>query len=88
MDYKFLNKVLGQIVNETTIDYDEGVIKSHFLLFLSFPPSFFLFFSSPLFPFSFSDHCEDVYGLNKEETEYVWEEYKYIIKDKIMNNGL
>ena len=38
------------------------------------------------FLFLFSDHCKNVYGLNKEETEYVWEEYKHIIIDKI-NNG-
>ena len=30
-------------------------------------------------------HCRDVYGLNDDEIEYVWKEYKQIIKDKIRN---
>ena len=50
-------------------------------------------FPFPLFPtlvtlFSpFSKHCKEVYGLNKGEIEYVWDEYKKIIKEKL-NNGL
>jgi len=88
MDNKYLDKVLDQLVRETEIDYDRGVIKSHFFLIHSyFRSSFFhLILSSPLHPFSFSNHCRDVYGLNEEETEYVWKEYKDIIIDKI-NNG-
>ena len=39
-----------------------------------------------LLPFPFFDHCESVYGLNEEETRYVWNEYVQTIKDKI-NNG-
>ena len=35
---------------------------------------------------TFYRHCEEIYGLNYDETEYVWEEYKEIIRDKI-NNG-
>jgi hypothetical protein len=74
MDYKFLDKVVDQIVRETIIDYGEEIIVSPFHPFtLSHPP--------------FSDHCRDVYGLNNKETEYVWKEYKQAIKDKV-NNGL
>ena len=74
MDYKFLNKVVGQIVSETIIDYGEEIIVSPFHPFtLSHPP--------------FSDHCRDVYGLKEQEIKYVWKEYKQAIKDK-MNNGL
>jgi len=77
MDYKFLNKVVNQIVSETIIDYDRKVIEtSPFSPFRSF---LFLFFPS----FYFSDHCKEVYGLNGDEIEYVWNEYKQIIKDKI-----
>lgn len=82
MDYKFLNKVVSQILSETTIDYE----KERFL-----PPSFSS--SSPLtlfsfFPYpSFIIHCREVYGLNEDEVSYVWKEYRDIIKDKI-NNGL
>ena len=95
MDKKFLNKVLDQIVSETTIDMDGEKGRMYTpLLFPSFLTSLTVFdlfsslYSSSKYVFTFfSDHCEDVYGLNKKETEYVWEEYKEIIKDKIMNNG-
>ena len=82
MDYKFLDKVLDQLVRETTIDMDEGRIYPPFLFSLLPHRSFF-----PSPPFSFTIHCRDVYGLNEQEIKYVWKEYKDIIKDKIENNG-
>ena len=94
MDYKYLNKVIDQIVRETEIDYDRGVIESPFFYSLysslplfpssSLPSSSFLSFSFSLL--SLSDHCKDVYGLNDDEIEYVWKEYRETIIDKI-NNG-
>ena len=89
MDKKFLDKVLDQIVNETTIDYDKERVNVPFLPSL---PPFSLPLSSSLFIFSptsfrFFEHCESVYGLNEEETRYVWNEYVQTIKDKIENNG-
>jgi hypothetical protein len=85
MDYKFLDKVLDQIIYETEIDYDRKVIGNPFPFPLVFYPHFSL--SSRLIPHYFSHHCKNIYGLNKQEIEYVWEEYRNIIKDKI-NNGL
>ena len=85
MDYKFLNKVIDQLVSETRIDYDMEEIQ--------FPFSFSLFFTLFHFPSRlllfrlFTKHCRDVYGLNYDEIEYVWKEYREIIKDKIKNNG-
>ncbi len=87
MDYKFLDKVLDQIVRETTIDMDEGRIyppTSLHSLTSSLTLDFSVFISPP---FSFTIHCRDVYGLNEQEIKYVWKEYKDIIKDKIENNG-
>jgi hypothetical protein len=97
MDKKFLDKVVDQIVSETRIDHEWGEIQIPFSdLSLDIPHSLLLhhldfhdfyvhlFFDDFLFPFS--DHCNNVYGLNIEEIEYVWEEYKHIIIDKI-NNG-
>mgnify|MGYP003974049627 CR=1 FL=1 len=83
MDKKFLHKVIDQIVSETRIDYNE-LSPTLYTPFL--PSSLYL---SPSFPFlppssaSFSNHCRDVYGLNNDEVDYVWDEYKKIIYDKI-----
>jgi len=91
MDYKFLDKVLDQLVSETIIDPTgvEGRMYTPFSFpsFLTSLTVFNLFISlysssNYLFEF-FTTHCEEVYGLNKEETEYVWDEYKEIIKNKI-----
>ena len=97
MDKRFLDKVVSQILSETRIGdnpMDDSVWRKIFVpfsyatIFLSsflpgphstspFPPLYILF----------TQHCEEIYGLNKDETEYVWNEYKDIISDKI-NNGL
>ena len=92
MDYKFLHKVLDQIVRETRVDYSMEEIQFPFST-SSFSPlvlsssSIFSFFSLSPLPFLFTKHCEDVYGLNEEETEYVWNNYVQIIEDKLKNNG-
>jgi len=82
MNNKFLDKVIEQIISETRI-MDDKVYTPFFLLPLfsfslfrsfPFPPFFFLFFC--LLLSSFYIHCKEVYSLNKEETDYVWEKYK------------
>jgi hypothetical protein len=82
MNKKFLDKVIDQIVYETEIDYDRKVIGTPFSSILLPLHSFIPFLSS-----SFLKQCRDVYGLNEQEIEYVWEEYREIIKDIIKNNG-
>jgi hypothetical protein len=82
MDYKFLDKVLDQMVSETRIDYDKEEIQ---FPFFPLPSLFHLFLL--LLPF-FSEHCKDIYGLNDDEIDYVWKEYRNIIIYKIKNNGL
>ena len=91
MDYKFLHKVLDQIISETRVDYDRKVIETPLPLPLPLPINFSPFTLPPsshflLLPL-FTKHCVEVYGLNDDEVEYVWEEYKQIIIDKIINNG-
>jgi hypothetical protein len=81
MDKKFLDKVLDQIVSETKI-IDNRVYTPFYPSSLSFSPV-----TSSFYFFSFSNHCKDVYGLNEEEIDYVWEEYKHVIKYK-KDNGL
>ena len=85
MDKRFLNKVLDQIVRETRIDHEWGEIQIPFSdLSIDIPHSLLLHhLDFHPFLFLFSDHCKNVYGLNKEETEYVWEEYINSIIDKL-----
>jgi hypothetical protein len=84
---KYLDKVVGLIVRDTRIDYDQDRIYFPFLPFpyksLSSPP---LTFSFPLPSIYFSDYCKDNYGLTEDEIKYVWDQYKTIIKEKIRNN--
>jgi len=81
MDKKFLHRVLDQIVSETTIDYDERTI---FLPFSFSPFSYSCYSLQLLLLFSpFSKHCKNIYGLNEDEINYVWDKYREIIKDKI-----
>ena len=90
MDKKFLNKVLDQLVSETRIDYRMGKVQFPFIRQQASYPSYSLsLLRSPNFTFSSTfilaliKQCIEVYGLNMEEVEYVCDEYKKIIKDKI-----
>ena len=86
MENNYLDKVLGQIVSETKIDYrGRGKIFTPFNPFHLSPTHFSSHFS--FYRSIFTKHCNEVYGLNDDEVRYVWGEYKNIIKDKI-NNGL
>ena len=93
MDYKFLNKVVAQILSETTIDYEKERVYTPFstplssyshVLFLSSSRFVSLYPPPPPFPY----HCRGVYGLNDEEIFYVWDQFSQILKDKINSNEL
>lgn len=81
MNKEYLHKVLNHIVSETIMDYDE---EEAYPPFAPFSSSFLLLLSSFL-SIPFLEHCEEVYGLTEPEIEYIWEEYKQIIRDKIEN---
>ena len=92
MDNKFLNKVVDQIVSETMVNGETERIKTPFRQ-LSY--SFTLHFQLPtstssstsVLYSSFSRHCKEIYSLNDDEVNYVWDKYVQIFRDKI-NNGL
>jgi hypothetical protein len=81
MDYKFLNKVVDQIVSETRVDDDD--IYPPFIDNMFLPLPDYLRVTTPS---SFFYHCEDVYGLNSEEIKYVWDKYKIELL-KLKKNG-
>ena len=73
MNIKFLDKVYDQILSETRIMDDKLYTPFDFLILLPFLP---LFLPSLPFLSSFYNHCKEVYGLNEQEIDYVWEKYK------------
>ena len=104
MDYKFLNKVIDQILSETIVDnrysgHEIWVSRNISVPFSHNPISFQSFLPGPLTTSRFykrdrlpplytlfEQHCKVVYGLNDDEVDYLWDEYKNIIKDKIEHN--
>ena len=82
MDIKFLDKIVDQIVSETTVDYKRDRIYSPFT-----SPSFISHISyraSTSFSRYFIKHCKEVYGLkDKSEINYVWYDYVKFINKKV-----
>lgn len=92
MEKEFLNKVVDQLVYETRIDYDQDSVYTPYHPISSLPLDIETYFpwllrnhtfptSSPLTLWFFT-HCRDVYGLNVNESDYVYEEYIRSINDK------
>ena len=89
MDYKFLHKVVEQIVSETNYRDGEKYMDIPWLKHKLTKDIFIqrlIYLSELGVPYPFSYHCKSIYVLNDEEIEYVWNEYEQDIKDK-MNNG-
>ncbi len=75
---EYVDKVLDRMVSETIIDYDKGRIDSPFSVF----------YHSDIIrqnesTYYFATHCRYVYGLDDDEVEYVWVQYKDIINNKL-----
>jgi hypothetical protein len=84
---KYYNYVLNDLVSKTEIDHERELIRYPYTHNLtSLLKTIPLLYSHYLFS-PFIKHCEEVYGLNEQEIDYVWGEYKDIINDKIENNG-
>ncbi len=87
MNKEFLNRVVGRIVLETIIDYENKEILAPCSI-RSLP-----FYTLPSLTSSLrhlllrniSYHCEEVYGLSEEEIEYVWKRYLDIILHKVFD---
>jgi hypothetical protein len=89
---KYIDKVIEHLVRSTKIKHEEEKIC---FLFLYPHPNCLHLYSDPFFPFrsnssatvlpplSFTKYCNNMYGLTEEEIEYVWEQYKIIIRDKV-----
>jgi hypothetical protein len=85
---KYLDKILKWFVDDTIIRYETGIIIYPFSLIgpNGKPlPSFIYDLQTKLSWGMSSDiqiTCRDTYGLNYDETKYIWNNYKKIIKDR------
>jgi hypothetical protein len=81
---KYLDKVIGSLVRGTNIDYEKKLLHPPYSssLLLSFSFSFFSFLPPPP-PTFFSSYCKNTFGLTKEEINYVFIQWRGIMKDKI-----
>ena len=83
MNKKFLNKVTDQLVSETEVDSEKEEIHFQFLPLdeIYGINSFHIpYFDLVTIYTQFLNHCRDVYGLNDDEIDYVWDEYENTIK--------
>jgi len=86
---KYLDKILNYLVRRTKLEHEKEEVYLHFL------PSRDTAFSLPNFLFHhdtflnsrfyFSNYCISQFGLTQEEVNYMWEEFRSIIKNKIEN---
>ena len=90
MDYKFLDKVLNQIVSETELVYDRGRLWYIF----PFSSQQWLWRNEILIELidlnfelgnEFDKHCRDIYGLSNDEIDYVYKEYSRNLRVKNNN---
>jgi hypothetical protein len=85
---KYLDKILKWFVDDTIIRYETGVIIYPFSSIGPTGkrlPSFFDNIINKLsmnFPSDIHIYCRDTYGLNPDETKYIWDKYKKIIRDR------
>ena len=97
MNNKFLNKVVGQILSETKLNYEVETVSPPFLPMSLFGFSFFNFSpfsihninSNPIsFSFSFKTHCKEINSLNDDEIGHVWTEFYNGIKGILDNKKI
>ena len=84
----YLDKIIKWFVDDTIIDYEKGIIIYPFSPVgpTGKPiPSFIDDLKNRLswgMPSDVQINCRDTYGLNYDETKYIWDNYKTIIKDR------
>jgi len=74
---RYLDKVIEHLVRGTKIDYENNRIRYPYGGLSTTIKGF------TIDPFHWSHHCKNVYGLNIDEVNYVWDGFKTIMKEKI-----
>ena len=95
-DIQYLEKVVNHMVKGSTIDHAEEEVRFPSMKFTPLtylekrkPYGYIEFSSFPIIGGSgaFDKYCKETYGLTEEETEYVWERWLEIMKDKVIGTG-
>ena len=85
----YLNKIVGFLVDDTKVDHKQEELSLSLVYQLDF--SDFLWNTMRFLtdiPSYFSNYIKDMYGLSGDEIRYVWEQYRYIIRDKILSKPI
>ena len=87
MDKNFLDKVVDQIMSETII---EDGITNYMPPFRRIRWVFQPSFTNPyhINKNYFIHHCKTVYGLNDDETEYVFDQFNLKMKEFVVSSGV
>jgi hypothetical protein len=93
MNIKYLNNVLKYILEDTLIErrVDDNYINFPFfdgddkfyLLSNKFLPTNFFYK-----PVSFYEYCRDMYGLTVDESQYIWEQYRDVIRNNTITESI
>lgn len=89
---EFLDKVYNIIVKQTIIDNENNLISfpwyrmrlDHLGVIFEGPNMWRDEEPHPI-SYPFFNHCEDIYGLTREETIYLWHNYKRMLRDIVDN---
>jgi hypothetical protein len=87
---RYLDKIVDTLVKESIIQYERGYVKTplfsspfdHLLNTDNVYPSIL---THPFFSYLIVPYYKDTYGLVNDEIEYVWSDYKRIMREKIDN---
>ena len=93
---QYLEKVINHMVKGSKIDHVEEEVQFPSTKFTPFtfkekekPYRYIEFDDFPglIGDSDFDEYCKETYGLNEVETEYVWERWLEIMKDKVIGTG-
>ena len=93
---QYLEKVVNHMVKGSTIDHEEEEVQFPSTKFTPLtylekrkPYGYIEFSTFPIIGGSgaFNKYCKETYGLNEEETEYVWKKWLEIMKDMVIGTG-
>jgi hypothetical protein len=78
----YIDKIAEMLVEDTHIDFELGYFIYPFLTTLKIPIGFDGFNNSG---YNFLIYCRDLYGISGGEIIYLWNQYIYLLENKLKN---